>query len=245
MRQMTRLYNAKNHILIRTQTLQPAQHSHMAAHIIISSNGRIKVQCAEAEYLCNGILIPSGVSHTVDTFGNSVLVFLYDCTTQVAKQIREVACIPEKVCKELTERYADMESASARYDGFEQTVLSRLGITGLVANVTDERIQTAMKLIRTKSTEKVTCQDVADAVHLSQSRFSHLFREQAGMTFAAYLIYQRILYVYTQMLQGRSITEAALEAGFSSSSHFADVNRRVFGISANTITHDLEFIKVQ
>ena len=40
-------------------------------------------------------------------------------------------------------------------------------------------------------------------------------------------------------------TEAALEAGFSSSAHFADINRRVFGISASTITQDLEFIKVQ
>lgn len=65
------------------------------------------------------------------------------------------------------------------------------------------------------------------------------------MTFAAYLIYQRIMYVYTQMLRDRSITEAALEAGFSSSAHFADVNRRVFGISASTIVHDLEFTKVQ
>ena len=123
--------------------------------------------------------------------------------------------------------------------------MSRLGITRAATNVTDERIQTAMQFIRVKSTEKVTCQDVADAVHLSQSRFSHLFRKQVGMTFAAYLIYQRILYVYSQTLQDKSITEAALEAGFFSSAHFADVNRRVFGISASSITHDLEFIKVQ
>ena len=101
-----------------------------------------------------------------------------------------------------------------------------------------------MEFIRAKSTEKVTCQEVADAVHLSQSRFSHLFREQVGMTFAAYLIYQRILYVYTRMLRGKSITEASLEAGFSSSAHFADVNRRVFGTSISNITRDLTFIKV-
>ena len=242
---MTKLYESTNHILIHTQTLQPAQHSHMAAHIMISMDGSMKVQCAGAEYLCHGILIPSGVSHAVDTLGNSVLVFLYDCTTEVAKQIREVSCIPENVCKEIAKRYANMESASDSYYGFEKTVLSRLGVIGAASNVTDERIRTAMEFIRAKSTEKVTCQDVADAVHLSQSRFSHLFREQVGMTFAAYLIYQRIMYVYTQMLRGRSITEAALEAGFSSSAHFADVNRRVFGISASTITQDLEFIKIQ
>ena len=163
----------------------------------------------------------------------------------MAKQIREVTCIPGEICKEIVQLYADMESASESYTGLKKAVLRRLGITGTAANVTDERIQTAIKFIRAKSTETVTCQDVADAVHLSQSRFSHLFREQVGMTFAAYLIYQRIMYVYTQMLRGRSITEAALEAGFSSSAHFADVNRRVFGISASTITHDLEFTKVQ
>jgi AraC-like DNA-binding protein len=242
---MTKLYEANNHILIQTGSLQPAEHSHMAAHIILSMDGSMKVQCAGAEYLCHGILVPSGISHAVDTQGNAVLVFLYDCTTEVAKQIREVTCIPGEICKEIVQLYADMESVSDSYYGFEKAVLSRLRITGAATNVTDDRIQTAMEFIRAKSTEKVTCRYVADAVHLSQSRFSHLFREQVGMTFAAYLIYQRIMYVYTQMLRGRSITEAALEAGFSSSAHFADVNRRVFGISASTITHDLEFIKVQ
>ena len=217
----------------------------MAAHILLSMDGGMKVRCSGGEYLCCGILLPSGTSHAVDTCGNPVLVFLYDCTTEVAKQIREIACIPEEICKEIFRLYADMEDATDSYAVFEKAVLSRLDITDATANLTDERIRAAMKFIRAKSTEKVTCQEVADAVHLSQSRFSHLFREQVGMTFAAYLIYQRILYVYTRMLRGKSITEASLEAGFSSSAHFAEVNRRVFGISASTITHDLDFIKVQ
>ena len=242
---MTKLYEANNHILLHTQSLQPAGHSHMAAHIIISMDGIMKLQCAGAEYLCHGVLLPSGTAHAVDTQGNPVLVFLYDCTTDVAKQLREISCIPEEVCKEITQLYGDWEETSGSYYEFERAVLSRLGITGSVSQVNDERIRTAMAFIRTRSTEKLTCQDVAAAVHLSQSRFSHLFREQVGMTFAAYLIYQRILYVYSQMLQGKSITEAALEAGFSSSSHFADVNRRVFGISASAITQKLAFIKVQ
>ena len=109
----------------------------------------------------------------------------------------------------------------------------------------DERIQSAMQYIRSSLSENITCQEAADTVNLSQSRFSHLFKEQVGVTFAAYLIYQRIMYVYLQILRGKAITEAALEAGFSSSSHFADVNRRVFGLTASAITHDLVFIKVQ
>lgn len=245
MRPMTKLYEANNHILIHTGSLQPAEHSHMAAHIILSMGGGMKVRCSRGEYLCHGILLPSGTSHDVDTCGSPVLVFLYDCTTDVAKQIREIACIPKESCEEIVRLYTNWVGAAGDYDEFEKAVLSHLGITGTSTSVTDERIQTAMKYIRANSTEKVTCQNAANAVHLSQSRFSHLFREQVGMTFAAYLIYQRILYVYTWMLRGASITEAALEAGFSSSAHFADVNRRVFGISASTITQNLEFVKVQ
>src|SRR5699024_3002873 len=106
MKKLTKLYEANNHILIRTETLQPGEHSHMAAHIILSVDGSMKVQCAGAEYLCHGILVPSGISHAVDTQGNAVLVFLYDCTTEVAKQIREVTCIPEEICKEIVQLYA-------------------------------------------------------------------------------------------------------------------------------------------
>ena len=105
-------------------------------------------------------------------------------------------------------------------------------------------IVSAMKYIREKGREKITCRETAEAVFLSESRFSHLFRKEAGMTFAAYLIYQRIINVYTGILQGKSITEAALDAGFASSSHFADVNRRVFGISVSDIARDLEYQKV-
>ena len=102
-----------------------------------------------------------------------------------------------------------------------------------------------MAYIRARAPEPVSCKEAADAVFLSQGRFSHLFKEQVGMTFAAYLIYQRILYVYAGVLQGKSITAAALDAGFSSSAHFADVNRRVFGTSISSITRDLTFTKLK
>ena len=65
-----------------------------------------------------------------------------------------------------------------------------------------------------------------------------------GMTFSAYLIYQRIMKVYAEVIHGKSVTEAALDAGFSSSAHFADVNRRVFGISVRNLSQDLTYTKI-
>ena len=49
---------------------------------------------------------------------------------------------------------------------------------------------------------------------------------------------------YTEIINGKSITDASVEAGFSSSTHFAETNKRVFGLSANTIKKDLVFYKI-
>ena len=244
---MTKIYEGKNHILIHTGYGNPVKHSHMAAHIIISMNSVMRVESAGDVYECRGGMIPTGISHMVDTRGDAALVFLYDCTTAVAQQIRCVQCISEESCCRIWNMYAEVEGDGkwARYSEFEKCVLSELGLGESVCCVKDERILEAMNYIRSMRTDRITCKNVADAVCLSQSRFSHLFREQVGMTFAAYLIYQRILHVYAQTIGGKSITEAALEAGFSSSAHFADVNRRIFGLSASNITRDMIFTKEQ
>ena len=240
---MTKLYEAKNHILLCTRDINPAKHRHAAAHIIVSLDGAIHVAGSAEEFQCRGVMIPPGELHRVDTKGSEVLVFLYDCTTNAAKQIRELRCVPEACCDEISGLYAALER-TGDYAHFEAEVLRLLGMKASACCVTDERILSAMRYIRTMSPERISCREAAEAVHLSQGRFSHLFREQVGMTFAAYLIYQRIMGVYAAILAGASITDAALGAGFSSSSHFADVNRRVFGFSASSITRELIFIRV-
>ena len=243
---MTKLYEAKDHILLQGAYGNPAEHRHMAVHMIVSLHGMMKVVSNGTEYLCRGVMIPAGTSHVVDTYGEAVLVFLYDCTTDVARQIRCVQTICEESCEKIAQLYASFERAETTdgYRAFEQGVLDQLGLKRAACCVTDERIRSAIACIRSGLAEELSCQSVANAVHLSQSRFSHLFRQQVGMTFASYLIYQRIMSVYAGILRGDSITESALAAGFSSSSHFADVNRRVFGISASKITRDMTFVKV-
>ena len=244
---MTKLYEARQHILIRTGYSDPVRHCHMAAHIILSMDGDMTVTAEGEDRVCRGAMIPSGVSHMVDTRGNPALVFLYDCTTETAKSIRHVQSIPPESCRQILAAYAALEhdGTAVRYGAFERFLLSQLGLTGAPCPVNDERITSAMQYIRAMSASPLSCRDAAGVTHLSQSRFSHLFKEQVGMTFSSYLIYQRLMRVYAETLRGRSITEAALEAGFSSSAHFADVNRRVFGIPASTVMQNLVLIRVQ
>lgn len=244
---MIHIYELQNHILIYTEKLEPSEHCHMAAHIIISAKDKMRVVEDGNEHLCRGIMIPSGVSHKIETYGSPVLVFLYANTTNVADKIHKVSCINEARITEILSLYSEFEAESNKrnYHKIENYILKILGIEEIHEDVIDERIVSAMEYVRNRSAEKLICKEVADMVYLSEGRFSHLFKEQAGMTFAAYVICQRILKVYTEVIKGKSVTEAAIESGFSSSAHFADVNRRVFGISMRNIMRNLSYTKIK
>ena len=244
---MTKLFESSSHILICSDYADPAEHHHMAAHIILALEETMTVLSGGMQTDCRGIMIPSGFAHRINTHQRPALVFLFDNTTDISSRIQNIRVLSEADCNTIFRLYSAFESTglSGSYRSLEKHILALLGLEETGCCVTDERILAAMKIMRSRLSEPLSCQDVADAVFLSQSRFSHLFRQQVGMTFSAYLIYQRILCVYTGILAGTSITEAALEAGFSSSTHFAEVNRRLFGLSASSITKNMLFTKIQ
>ena len=243
---MTKLYRARDHVLICTDYADPAPHRHMAAHIILSLGGPMNVTLPDRTVRCQGILIPSGIAHGIDTNGTSCLVFLYGCTSSVAAQISSVRCLSDKDCIHILWNFRawNHNSSPVGYGHFQENLLARLGLISSPSPLLDGRICSAIQNIRANFAEPMTCRDAARQIFLSESRFSHLFRQQTGMTFRSYLTGQRLLGTYAGILHGLSITEAALAAGFSSSSHFADVNRRVFGISARTVTQNIECFQV-
>lgn len=243
---MTRIFEAADHLLIHTGYADPTEHRHHAAQIIISLGGELCVTAAGQQLICHGALLPSDLPHRIDTHGAQTLVFLYDASSAAAAQMQELRAVSADDCAELAALYAAFAAApgAASYRAVTAFLQQLLGLEQAAKHPADARIREAMAYIRSHLSEPLTRDEAAAAVHLSPSRFSHLFRQQAGMTFAAYLIYQRLMHAYTDLIGGSSITEAALNAGFAGSAHFADVNRRVFGISASRITADLSFSKI-
>lgn len=68
-----------------------------------------------------------------------------------------------------------------------------------------------------------------------------MFRKIA---FSGYMVFRKLFYAYIQIAQGASITDASLAAGFSSPSHFAAVNKRMFGITASDLSGDYRLHKI-
>jgi AraC-like DNA-binding protein len=79
--------------------------------------------------------------------------------------------------------------------------------------------------------EALTLDQLAEAAGLSRFRFAHVFKARFGLTPYRYL--ERVRSQRAALLlreRGRTISEVAYEIGFPSSSRFAQVFRREFGV---------------
>jgi len=77
--------------------------------------------------------------------------------------------------------------------------------------------------------------EAAGHVGLSPSRASHLFVEQTGLPFRAYVLWLRLVRAVDAHAKGLSLTEAAHEAGFADSAHLSRAFRRMFGLPAASL----------
>jgi AraC family transcriptional regulator len=100
---------------------------------------------------------------------------------------------------------------------------------------TDERIARAIELVREKLGDAIPLGKMAAAVHLSPDRFRHLFVKETGVSFRAYLLWQRLERALAAYVAGETLTDAAHTGGFADSAHFSRTFRRMFGIAPGSV----------
>lgn len=99
----------------------------------------------------------------------------------------------------------------------------------------DERVIDLVCEIRDFKHLETKISDIAKERFISESRLSHIFKENMGISLKGYLNLAQIRYAYKLITQGREITYAALEAGFNSSAHLAAFCKKQMGISVSAV----------
>jgi signal transduction histidine kinase/AraC-like DNA-binding protein len=93
-------------------------------------------------------------------------------------------------------------------------------------------VRKAMAYIHTHFAEPISRQDLARHVGMSDDYLSYCFRQELGMTPIAYLNRYRVIQAKQLLSQtNKTITDIALDVGFSSSGYFSRVFRREVGVS--------------
>lgn len=85
--------------------------------------------------------------------------------------------------------------------------------------------------VRARLPERVIVADLARALTVSEASLRRIARAELGLNVQAYTRWIRLIVALEQVAAGRSITDAAAEAGFADGSHATRACREMFGLS--------------
>ena len=229
----------------------PEPHNHLALHFIFSVGGDFPGTAGGKAFEGKAVFIDSDVPHTLNLESSDAIVFLFEPVSTLGRYVKQTFLrdkeffLPDEglLCRigELVSRC----SASCPVDGlcrmspegaaaFDRELLGLLGWngTGLADASLDERVLSVKaRLSEMESIPSGIMKELCDTAGLSQSRLSHLFSGQAGISLHRYLAFIKIQKAFMHVRKGKSLTQAALDADFDSPSHLAATFKRMFGIS--------------
>jgi AraC-like DNA-binding protein len=216
-------------------------HSHNTMQLVFDLRKTFKCRTPDTPWQdCKSIIIKENAIHQLDT-NNSVQLLIYlDAESDIAKRI--------------TKRYLQNGSISStnmdvndfiQRGQLEQCLLepNREVLEEIVHRIlhhvaadekpaaADERITTILNLLAEDSLEEVSIRVLADHACLSESRLRSLFKCVTGVSLHRYIIWNRIMRAVTKILEGETVADAAMECGFSDTSHFHKLLVQMFGIT--------------
>ncbi len=210
----------------------PERHRHPTAHLVITDGGVLRCTVGTAYSECEGIMIRPGAVHEIQADGR-MIVFLFANPSGITDLMQELFLTSSDYSVLPEDAISEVKNICRQNTGdMDIQILKLLGIYSDEKLFADDRVLTAIAEIEsspsiTRDMMKLLCQKT----YLSQSRLSHLFKAETGNTLAGYLAFMKMRKAFEYAESGMNLTDAAMHAGFDSSSHLAATCKRMFGIS--------------
>lgn len=96
-------------------------------------------------------------------------------------------------------------------------------------------VEDAKAVLATRVSQRLSLSDIARQLDVSPYYLCHGFRRLTSSTLSAYLLQVRLRLSLERIAAGQTLTDVALEFGFSSHSHFTARFRRAFGLSPSRV----------
>lgn len=222
-------------------------HSHHAVQLTLGLDGELHFMQAGGEWLAyRGAVVSSHVEHAFnarDRLIAHVFVEPESVAGQALAQLARgngIAAIPSAAADALGARLRECFIGGASREALADAAASviRAMVSGQEPKPSvDPRVLRSLAHISAQLNRTVRLDDIAESVHLSPGRFRHLFVQETGLSFRAYVLWQRMQRAVERIAAGDSLTAAAHASGFSDSAHLSRTFRRMFGIApASLIT---------
>lgn len=218
-------------------------HAHHAIQITISLSGALTMASRTTIVHAPAIAVAADVPHRFEAHGLLAFIFVEPESStgralhQMLFAARPLTAIDaDMLMPHIAPLYATFDAEMSARELLEagRAVVERLAPAG-PARLPDARIQRVIDHAAAHLDGSLGHAATAAGVHLSPSRLRHLFVEQTGLAFKTYQLWLRLVRAIEVYAEGKSLTEAAHQAGFADSAHFSRTFKRTFGLPATTL----------
>lgn len=213
--------------------------------LMFALDAPLSVRIGEHEYRSRSLLVPAGTRFHPDTRGQRIACcfldplgrdFLY-LQSQMRRCHEGVYVESVRQAEQLSalERLWQ-QGADARTAYRQLTDVLFPGTSTQVPGFSvDERIARVVDMIRADPADNISNDELAARVGLSGARLQRLFKESTGIPIRRYRLWHRLFVTSSMMAMGSTLTDAALAAGFSDSSHLTHVFRSMLGMKPSMV----------
>jgi AraC-like DNA-binding protein/quercetin dioxygenase-like cupin family protein len=226
-------------------------HTHTAHQLLFASSGAMTVTGDRTSWMIppeRAVLIPAGVPHAIRMWGEVAMRSLYFPVSAPAPVFEADTCRVISVgplLRELILRVAEMAALDARVEA-EARLMSVLMDELDAAHIeplllplpSDARARKAADHVLKAPADGIVAEALARECGLSTRTLERLFRAETGMRFGLWRQKARLLESVRVLVGGGSVTDAALESGYSSVSAYIAAFKQTFGCTPGAMVVD-------
>jgi AraC-like DNA-binding protein len=219
---------------------RPRKRTSGGYNIYVAMRGHIKITEGKSEMVGEVAVVPPYVPHSVESEHPSIICLVIEPETVEPAAMGALSAgiagaDAPGFARRIRHAYESLRLQERR-GGFTTQEFDRLcfGESLLDRNI-DHRIKRAAEKLNDFSGSKLTAADCAASVHLSPSRFLHLFKEQTGISFRAFRAWKRARHLLHFVNEDINLAHLAQDIGYPDSTHFSHSIRRFYGLQPRAI----------
>jgi AraC family transcriptional regulator len=221
-----------------------APHAHYSIQIAFGRPEGLRVQMGHGAWQsCAAAVIPSRARHSIDVTDCawSGVVFVEPETPEgralTTRMNGGMEILDGRLIAAMTQKLGHAwrtEQSRSAVEAVCRAFVQELTNTA-TRTPSDPRVLTAIEYIGQRIETSITLPQVAKVAYLSPGRFRHLFVAETGMPLRTYVLWRRLLKVWSLLMQGQTLSEAAHAVGFADSAHLSRTSRTMFGTTPSAL----------
>lgn len=220
-------------------------HLHNTLQLVFDIDKTFKLKDVTMDWLpFKAAIIKAGHMHQLDSCGSIQLFIYLDADSEYAKALTEkylqekgIATLGDAVLRKLSNDFFKKLLVTGDCSSLLvgcKTIFEQL-ITLEEPGVVDSRITQALDFISQSQHKQFKVKDVADHVCLSESRLRHLFKAQVGQPIQNFILWMKVVDSLNMVLQGKQVSQSAIDAGFWDGAHMTRSYREMLGIAPSKV----------